>query len=286
MVCDVLLLAEPYLKLSTENELTEQVDNDNITYLPISRANNNPNSYLKLDDSIFDLIHKSTDPNLRPARRLINRMKSRKLYKLCGEQDIEDEEWQNHLWEMTETEIVSKIVSLNNSTFEIQDHFMIVEKRSIHHGMGAVDPVSCVRFVQGDQSDLNKKPGDLPTAVQLKVHACLTPKSFIMKTVRVYCRVDDSSVVKQIQTCFGKLIGMLEEKAKYNTSPSQTAFAAIEESYALEMQEEVNSRTEFNVLTQSPILNDDQSPPPGLGKRGSPQSLFSQAVKRKIADDM
>jgi hypothetical protein len=278
MVCDILILADPHLKLSTENELAEQVDNDNITHLSISRANNNPNSYLKLDDSIFDLIHKSTDPNLRPARQLINRMKRRKLYKLCGELDIEDEGWEHLLWEMTETEITSEIMLFNDSSVEIQDHSIIVEKRGIHHGMGAVDPVSCVRFVQGDQSDLNEAPCNLPTAVQMKVHSCLTPKSFLMKTVRVYCRVDDRSVVQQIQTCFGKLCRFLEEKAKYNTTPAKTQ--------ALEIEAEVNETSDFNVLTQSPILNDDQSPLPSLGKRSSSQSFYSQAVKRKIVDDM
>jgi organic hydroperoxide reductase OsmC/OhrA len=99
-----------------------------------------------------------------------------------------------------------------------------------------------------------------------------------MKTVRVYCRVDDRSVVQQIQTCFGKLCRFLEEKAKYNTTPAKTQ--------ALEIEAEVNETSDFNVLTQSPILNDDQSPLPSLGKRSSSQSFYSQAVKRKIVDDM
>lgn len=68
MICDILLLADPFLTLSTENELIEHaIKNDNIVYW-------------KLDESVFDLIHKSTDPNLLPARQLIHRTKRSKLY--------------------------------------------------------------------------------------------------------------------------------------------------------------------------------------------------------------
>jgi hypothetical protein len=107
-----------------------------------------------------------------------------------------------------------------------------------------------------------------------------------MKTVRVYCRVDDRSVVQQIQTSFGKLCRFLEEKARYNTTPTKTVCDPAAEVHALEIEAEVNEKSDFNVLTQSPILNDDQSPLPSLGKRSSSQSLYSQAVKRKIEDDM
>ena len=291
MICDILLLADPYLMLSTENELSEQpVDNDDILHLPISRANINPNSYWKLDDSILDLIHKSSDPNLRPARQLINRMKSRKLYRLCGEHDIQDEEWEKQLWNMKEDEIVSDLLKLNDGAVDIEDHYIIIEKRGIHHGMGATDPVSCVRFVQGnDISQLNRAPDELPTAVQLKVHACLTPKSFLMQTVRVYCRVDDDLVVKAIQTCFNKLIEILQMQVKPSTprySPVASSFA-IDEGNDLEIEEEGMAHNEFNVLTQSPTLNDDQSPITGPSKRAVSQSLYDKVVKqRRIADEM
>lgn len=143
MICDILLLADPFFKLSTEDEMKGGCKDDPILYLPISRANLNPISYWKLDDSILDLIHKSTDPNLLPARQLINRLKSRKLYKLCGELDIEDEVWENKLWHMTEDDIISKLLKFSDCSGEppihMEEYFIIVEKRSIHHGMGATD---------------------------------------------------------------------------------------------------------------------------------------------------
>lgn len=280
MICDILLLAEPHIKLSTENELEEKADNSNIMHLPISRANTNPNSYWKLDDSIFDLIHKSTDANLKPARQLINRMKSRKLYKLCGEQDIEDEEWENALWDMKENDIVSEMLRLNESSVELKKHYIIIEKRTIHHGMGATDPVSCVRFVQGDPSELNKAPNELPTAVQMKVSSCLTPKSFLMKTVRVYCRVDDDSAFKQIQVCFGTLIKSLQMREETNVASPTINYADNDACFEIEdddFVQENNGYSTFNVLTQSP--NEKESPT--LGKRGPP-SLFKAAVKRRL----
>jgi hypothetical protein len=281
MICDILLLADPFLKLSTENELIEQANNDNIAYLPISRANTNPNSYWKLDDSVFDLIHKSTDPNLLPARQLIHRMKRRKLYKLCGEHDIEDEEWEKKLWAMNEDEIVSKMLERHNSSIKIKKHFIIIEKRDIHHGMGASDPVSCVRFVQaGDQSELNKVPNELPTAVQLKVHACLTPKSFLMQTIRVYCRVDDDTVANQIHTCFTSLIELLQRDSVRPTSPKNLASSfEIEDGDSVDENNVANMQNEYNVLTQSPIADTVQSQM--SGKRSNTATLFSQAISKK-----
>ena len=288
MICDLLLLADPFLKLSTENELENQTDNNDVMYLPISRANINPKSYWKLDDSVFDLIHKSTDPNLRPARQLINRMKSRKLYKLCGEHDVGEEKWETVLWDMKEDDIIINMLRLNDSCVPIEKHYIIVEKRDIHHGMGRVDPVSCVRFVNGE-SDLNKVSHELPTAVRLQTHACLTPKSFLMQTVRIYCRVDNDSMTKQLNGCFHKLIESLKMQANDEEIES---FDSVEQeseklagTFAIDDNGEANLDNDVNILTQSPILSaSDQCPM--LSKRTNPHSLFNKAVKRKLEHDI
>lgn len=288
MICDLLLLADPFLKLSTENELENQTDNNDVMYLPISRANINPKSYWKLDDSVFDLIHKSTDPNLRPARHLINRMKSRKLYKLCGEHDVGEEKWETVLWDMKEDDIIINMLRLNDSCVPIEKHYIIVEKRDIHHGMGRVDPVSCVRFVNGE-SDLNKASHELPTAVRLQTHACLTPKSFLMQTVRIYCRVDNASMTKQLNGCFHKLIESLKMQANDEEIES---FDSVEQeseklagTFAIDDNGEANLDNDVNILTQSPILSSsDQCPM--LSRSTNPHSLFNKAVKRKLEHDI
>ncbi|KAL3795870.1 hypothetical protein HJC23_002141 [Cyclotella cryptica] len=297
MICDILLLADPFFTLSTENEMNGHGEDDPILYLPISRTNLNPNSYWRLDDSILDLIHKSTDPNLRPARQLINRLKSRKLYKLCGEVDIENEAWENELWHMAEDDIVSKLLKVSDCSAEapidMEEYFIIVEKRSIHHGMGATDPVSCVRFVQ-DQTDLIKGPHRLPTAAQLKVPSCLTPCSFLMKTIRVYCRLDNDDVALHLQMCFTKLIESLKHGETRSKPPSQlhhervNSSLSIEEDDTSDGHDEFNAHSEFNVLTQSPTLSPivERIPTPRSTKHSIEFNLYRRAVKRRIEDDM
>ena len=67
MISDILALADPYYRLPG-------------TKLPISLAMANPDAYVKLKDSIIDIIELTDDDYLQPARELIERYRSRKLY--------------------------------------------------------------------------------------------------------------------------------------------------------------------------------------------------------------
>eukprot|EP01083_Nonionella_stella_P019659 54591_1 len=101
MVCDILILADQYVRLSTQNE-QQQHDkygdgNGNIhgngngqqhLKLPISRANIHPQSYLLLKDSILDIIAATDTPELRQARLLLKRFQCHKLYKKVAEEPI------------------------------------------------------------------------------------------------------------------------------------------------------------------------------------------------------
>ena len=153
MICDILLLADPFLRLPTSNEgddfSTKILENETKLKLPISRANVNPNSYLLLKDSILDVIAATEESNLRPARILINRFRSHKLYKKVAQQAIIsnngkdiDVPWQDRLWTMEESEITKQIVkcsglkSSKTRSINLSEDDVVVEKRKIHHGMG------------------------------------------------------------------------------------------------------------------------------------------------------
>jgi hypothetical protein len=96
-----------------------------------------------------DVIAATEDLNLRPARILINRFRSHKLYKRVAQQAIVsnngkdiDIPWQRRLWDMEESKITEEIVkwsSLKSSktcSIDLSEDDVVVEKRKIHHGMG------------------------------------------------------------------------------------------------------------------------------------------------------
>jgi len=121
-ICDILLLAEPFLLLNTGKESQR---------LPISRAMLDSACYLTLRDSIIDIILSSDKEELRPARELARKFQAHEFYKKIGNTIvISSQSWQKALWDMSEDEIEKAI--LDGSDFNPND--VIVEKRKIHHG--------------------------------------------------------------------------------------------------------------------------------------------------------
>jgi HD superfamily phosphohydrolase len=232
MICDILLLADPFFFLPTadEGDDFEMNSPENATKLklPVSRANVNPQSYLLLRDSILDVIAATEDVNLRPARILINRFRSHKLYKKVSEQAIVSHDgkevdipWQRKLWNMDESEIVSQIVKCsrlknsNDNSLDLSEDDVIVEKRQIHHGMGAENPVSSMRFLPKSQlSKLRNAPEDLPRAEQIPEsdYECAIPRAFLQRTVRIFCRSDDKEVCDHLTTCYHQFITLVQKR--------------------------------------------------------------------------
>ena len=229
MVCDILLLAEPYIRISaaTEDEddvdVENKVESTNDLSFPISRANAHPQSYLLLKDSILDVIAMNPDPNLRRARCLINRFRSHKLYKKVAEQAISngehvDHSWQQELWSMDDSEIAKQIVKhgdFEDKSRKFSEDDIIVEKRKIHHGMGDSNPVNSIRFLPKSQlSKLRNPPEDLPTAEKINEieYECCIPRAFLQKTIRIYCRKADKNICDFIETCYHQFIVYMKKK--------------------------------------------------------------------------
>jgi hypothetical protein len=208
MICDVLLLADPWFRICVSNDgdgcepsissncnskPTEQA----AVRLPISRCMTNAQAYLKLKDSVVDLISNTEDPTLLPARQLINRIRSRKLYKRIGKIEIHCEDgknhiniqWQRRLWDMPNMEIAQSIIKCGQ--LKGSDHALlcpddiIIEKRQIHHGMKGENPVKSMRFLRKVQLiGLREKPEKLPEAstVDEEEYWCVMPRAFLQKT--------------------------------------------------------------------------------------------------------
>jgi hypothetical protein len=157
----------------------------------------NAQAYLKLKDSVVDLISNTEDPTLLPARQLINRIRSRKLYKRIGKIEIHCEDgknhiniqWQRRLWDMPNMEIAQSIIKCGQ--LKGSDHALlcpddiIIEKRQIHHGMKGDNPVKSMRFLRKVQLiGLREKPEKLPEAstVDEEEYWCVMPRAFLQKT--------------------------------------------------------------------------------------------------------
>lgn len=252
MICDVLLLADAYIRLPTQCESDEAEDintpqDDNvITSLPISRANMHSESYLRLKDSILDIIDATSCKGLKPARKLLSRFRARKLYKKVAEEEItNDHGWQKKLWDMDELEICRKIVgcvkSLEDPALKLTEDDIIIEKRKIHHGMGAENPVSRMRFLPKSQlSKLREAPENLPIAGEVceEEYKCDIPREFLKKTLRVYCRSRSEDKCDFLTTCFYQLIEYMKKT---------TVNGGFDDA-----SEVLNNDSTINILSQSP----------------------------------
>jgi hypothetical protein len=93
----------------------------------------NPDAYCMLKDSIIDIIQLTDDDNLQPAKELIQRYRSRKLYKSVFEQPIPaNVDWAQNLWQMDEENIAQEIVNLSENILCRSD--IIVEKSEMNFG--------------------------------------------------------------------------------------------------------------------------------------------------------
>lgn len=265
MVCDILLLADPYIRLSTESEgdgtTVIHRKNGNLKTgeamsLPISRANLNPQSYLRLKDSILDIIEVNTSPELAPARKLLNRFRAHKIYKKVAECKIIssdgksiDMPWQRILWEMGELEMSKEIVQCGqlhqDSTINLKEDDIIIEKRSIHHGMKAENPVSQMRFLPKTQlSKLRENAENLPVAWEIdeKEYECCIPRAFLQRTLRVYCRDFNKDTSDFLTTCYHQFIQTIKKRNANN--------GAV---YNNDFDEPVLPQANVAVLSQSPF---------------------------------
>ncbi len=250
MICDILLLAEAHIKLPTN----APKDDSGITSLPISRANMHPGSYLSFKDSILDIIDVYPSDGLAPARELLQRFRARKLYKkvaeeaiICSDGKTIDKTWQRKIWEMDELEICKTIVKcgkLNrDATIKLEENDIIIEKREIHHGMKADNPVSRMRFLPKSQlSKLREAPENLPIAkaVPEKAYECVMPRAFLQRTLRVYCRDLSDDKPDFLTTCYYQFIENMKKRTPNNDFDDDT-FDAPDV-----------SRDEINILSQSP----------------------------------
>ena len=162
MLCDILRLANPFLPFRSEQTGKDVLIMDSIYDMSV---------FMRLRDSIIDIIEISNDIRMKPAQDLLTRMRKRDLYILCGTANM------NSCVENASEEIACVI----EPHLHMDD--FIVETAHVHHGKGTTNPIDCIRFYS--KNDLIK------TCFKISEDHCLgtvMPKQMSAYVTRVYAK--------------------------------------------------------------------------------------------------
>ena len=196
MVCDIMCYADPFFRLVVPPELREAGGSVQYEDLSISRATLDVQTFLRLRDSIVDLIANTRDENLRKARGIIHRLEEGDLYKTVGTKKIDMKNYSDQkLWSLKDAEIMEQMVARRDShdngvVLDLDD--IIVEHCSIHCGCKDVNPLSRMRFLKKEQMSKIDSVSicDLPEA-QVEDEANYEadiPRTFQENSIRVFCK--------------------------------------------------------------------------------------------------
>jgi HD superfamily phosphohydrolase len=200
MISDILCLADPYFRISTSSNGFAAKAKLGCDSLPISRAMLEPSAFLKLKDSIIDVINSSTDPNLANAKELISRWQRRDLYKCVATKEINlKEPVERRIWNKTSDEIEQEMISvrgvhyddITGEKLELQEEDFIVERCNIHHGSKDKNPLLKMRFLPKDELwKLTEPIGSLPEACEINESSydAQFPRAFQANSIRVFSR--------------------------------------------------------------------------------------------------
>lgn len=169
MIHDILCLADPFFKIPLRDEFDDekrsgQPKEENPTeQLHISSAVLDMRAFQRLQDSVIDQIACTTQDELKEARRLIRRLRSRDLYKCVGSKHISlNDESDKNIWkDHSEESIKEDLLKLHaihgdgiSQSITLEPSDIIVEKCHIHHGSKDRNPLKRMRFIE-------KKDGEL-----------------------------------------------------------------------------------------------------------------------------
>jgi HD superfamily phosphohydrolase len=188
MIADILTLADPYFRLMPDNADADEKG------LPLSRAMLDPKVYVRMRDSVIDLIEFSQDPRLKPAQEVIRKLRRRELYKCTALRKMDMQtETDAKIWEKTEDQIVEELLQIRGDHGEgrLEAEDIVVEKKDIHMGAKEFNPLLRMRFLQKrNMRLLSRSILNLPEAVQRpeKDFVAHIPKVNQELSLRVFCR--------------------------------------------------------------------------------------------------
>ncbi|GES92426.1 HD phosphohydrolase domain-containing protein [Rhizophagus clarus] len=164
MIIDALIAADPVLKIS------DSIDN--------------PDEYLKMDDTILNRIEYSDDTGLKKSREIIRRIRRRELYKFVDEFLVP----KNLKKEFKENQITTKKIIAHDNGLKEED--VIVDILVLNYGKKDENPIDNVEFYDKNQ------PGRVFKLESSQV-SYLVPEQFEELNIRIFTR--DRSKIKIIR---------------------------------------------------------------------------------------
>ena len=183
---DRLCKADPFFQVNICPLVPEEPAGPKVEYewLPISRAMNHPGAYVKLQDSVLQLIAFDNRLELAPARALYSRMINRDFYKFAGSKvlHLDKSDVDQEIWAMSDREIIEQLLKVdaengnlkpkhggqNEEPLILEPDDIRIHKCCIHHGQKDRDPLKMMRFVEKNQLSKIKASNyqDLPEAFE------------------------------------------------------------------------------------------------------------------------
>ncbi|KAK6186461.1 hypothetical protein SNE40_008496 [Patella caerulea] len=158
--------------------------------LRLSECINDMVAYTKLDDTIFQRIMCSTEPDLQDARVLIDRIQKRQLYKCLGliRRPHEEKKLKDH--KKGEKEMLEEIAG-----DRLNSKFLRLSRVRYDYGMKQEDPVSHTRFYSKDEPNecLELCPEQGPQ---------MLPRHFQLDMIRIFCTERDEETMQAAKSAF------------------------------------------------------------------------------------
>jgi HD superfamily phosphohydrolase len=187
MIAEALKIADEHITIPIDSndgcKMSETIDKKNMA------------AYTTLDDSIYLRILHSTEPNLDSAKKILERVESRNLYRLIveakrpqeGEQPGDTDNLEKRLRKRTQE-------LLNKQGIGLSMDNMVISEVFFDYGMQTKDPVK--EFYFYSKSDPNN-------AFHKKEVSMMIPKQFNEAFVRVYWKDDKTTTEdkEKLKTC-------------------------------------------------------------------------------------
>lgn len=241
MVIDALLAAEPYLKVVC------LVDK--------------PDRYVFLTDNLLNKIEESTEKELEPARAIIERLRTRDLYRLV---DYKVFSYADH--DMVRQNVTpARIVEVAKSGLlegvdeelvsQLTQECVAVNVSVLHYGKGPSNPLDDVTFYSKQQPDVGRKADRSDISL-------LMPSTFAEVWLRVYTK--DCQFFGLIQAAYRQILKMLQ--------PSEGVVASDEQQHEDEVAPE-DPEVMVKLWTPSTSLDSPLSTPRTSSRKASASSL-------------
>jgi deoxynucleoside triphosphate triphosphohydrolase SAMHD1 len=208
MLVEIFCLSDPYFRFGRDGGVS------------LSQAMKHPEVFEKLEDSIIDIIEITVNPRLAEAQRLIQRLKSRNLYRFAGVKILMEENPYHLLfWEKTELDIKSEMLAMNCSHDDgilLQEADFSVVKVEIHWGQKERNPVLNVSFLEKtEMENLNMPLHELPEAGRTTIEGIQgqLPRFFLERQIRVYSRSTEQKVTNLLSRIFNQWWVEINSKA-------------------------------------------------------------------------